>query len=774
MSPPCVLMVIGEAGQGKSTLISHFFTSTDEVSLNRINKLIPEALVQTETPSCGDDTGGVTKNPAFYPAVIAGRDCILIDMPGMQAGDETAAAKPGELLTRFQAIMSQTSLPLNGVLSCVQVGNRLTMGQDFCQQLVAKCLYGDEASGTNKWDQIICVGTKKDAYYCGKKKQAERWEAWRTSFLQTMNKSKAMVDQGASLKHCILVNICVDEEEDDPTATDELDNAIQRFTGAMVYRGMSDDELVEMMNKAFGKIVIKKNELEIARKVDSFSKLMKTMMGAGAVVGSGIAGLQLGGTMTTVAVVAAEATFAAGAITAAGSTAIACGGVVVGTAAVCGLGKLAKNMVFGKQCSQAVNEAQNFVTSPLQHVKQVVAGEERKREQTPSLVTEIACDQQHEICAFLSSQVYSCEGSEATHTLHTNLQSYALKPFASEVRHISVLHSDPADPHSPVAVLVHQATMYIAFRGTKAVVDVMTDCDCIPVSSPLWMDLCAEVKVHNGMGGRVQNEMLEFIGEMQKLVASLKVKDVIFTGHSLGGGMAHIALLAALGQKEANFRLLEEKLQKPCMDTFCGLTPVRFFAVTFAAPMVFHFPNDDFRTIKRQAARNAIYQLRSTLAVNYVFDDDIVPRFPRHVAFLKRSIPAVIKVMASQWVEREYNLGLLPKCISAFFGSKVAKFSQTLMEEALVKIQLDLNRGNYQHACKILLCHQDSQEARGLQPEEFADHCNEEWSADRTKKNQTYIIEYHSVCPGCVGGLQRRVQAERIVERQKHYQETGL
>jgi len=210
------------------------------------------------------------------------------------------------------------------------------------------------------------------------------------------------------------------------------------------------------------------------------------------------------------------------------------------------------------------------------------------------------------------------------------------------------------------------------------------------------------------------------------------------------------------------------------MDTFCGLTPVSFYAVTFAAPMVFHFPNDDFRSIKRQAARNAIHRLRTNLAVNYVFDDDIVPRFPRHVAFLKRSIPAVIKVMASQWAEREYKLGLLPKCISAFFGSEVAKFSQTLMEEALVKIRLDLNRGNYQHACKLLLCHQDSQEARRLLPEEFGDHCDEEWSADRTKKNQTHIIEYHSVCPGCVGGLQRRVQAERIVERQKHYQETGL
>jgi GTPase SAR1 family protein len=319
MSGLCVFLVIGEAGKGKSTLIRHFCESTPTKDRERISALAPRVNFKTALPDCGDDTGGVTKDPDFYAVRVDGRDVVLIDMPGMQAGSKTAA-KPAELLGLFLAILKQSYLQLNGVLSCVKVGDRFTMGQDFCQQLIAKC------SGGEKWDQIVIVGTQKDTYKCGKKAQRKEWTAWQTSFLNTLNNQTNMLNQGVEVEKCILTNVCVDEEEDDPTDVDKLVQEIKSFTGVLHYSPLEDKDIVDMMNTTFGTTLITKEDVKLAHEMDPLEKSFNTAVGlaGGAALGAAAVGAAGAASSATFAgVCMAEAALAGGTITASGSVAIA-------------------------------------------------------------------------------------------------------------------------------------------------------------------------------------------------------------------------------------------------------------------------------------------------------------------------------------------------------------------------------------------------------------------------------------------------------------------
>jgi hypothetical protein len=764
--------VIGEAGQGKSTLIDHFFGATNAADRERINKLIPQGLVQKGAPKCGDDTGGVTKEPAFYPARIGNRDVILIDMPGMQAGDQTAAAKPAELLDRFQKLISQTRLPITGVISCVQVGNRLTMGQDFCQKLVTKCLHGTESS-EDKWSQILVVGTKADAYYCGKKSHLKKCEEWRLSFMKTVNSSECMVSDGVSLRKCILTNICVDEEEDDETDVDKLVKEIESLKGELAYREISDDALISMMNEAFGKVVVTKEDLTLVREVDPVGKTLAALAGGVIVAGAGNLGSAASTGLIYNGVVAAEAAVGLGSaefFTATGAAVLGTGPLLVGGGLMAATGYLGSQGYLGDGIKKSVNEFGKFACNPLKQSKIVYNRQESITDDTPTLTTQINCGRRHEICAYLSSHIYTYTDDEtATAHFKDHFESIGIEG----VQHAAVIHSRPEDPHTTALVLVRKSTMYIAWRGTKTVIDVLIDMDCLPVACPLWHEVYPRIKVHNGMAGKLQNDFLEYMPEIQRLAAKFEVDEVFFTGHSLGGGLAQIALLAALGQKATNFRAVDPKLQHLCGETFNNaFKPVQFRAVVFAAPMIFHVDAVDGEQPEDDSA-SVLDHIRDGLSVNYVYGDDMVPRFPAHTKFLLRAIPNVVKAAATEWVQKEFAKGFLPASVSGYFGRQISGFTEAKLEEVLAKVATTFH--NYQHACKIIMCHETSAGAATLiqteqmTPQKFGELSENDWDAERSARNAKFMIEFHSVCPDCVGGYQHGIQARRVADRIAHY-----
>ena len=93
------------------------------------------------------------------------------------------------------------------------------------------------------------------------------------------------------------------------------------------------------------------------------------------------------------------------------------------------------------------------------------------------------------------------------------------------------------------------------------------------------------------MAGLVENDMTTHGDAILKHIKDNNVTQVVFTGHSLGGGMAYVAHLYALAT-------WGEDLPK-----------VTFRALTFEAPMAFYLPDEAERPEKLKLVLKTLEEL---------------------------------------------------------------------------------------------------------------------------------------------------------------------
>eukprot|EP00900_Chrysochromulina_parva_P020942 jgi/Chrpa1/3481/Chrysochromulina_OHIO_Genome00014330-RA len=138
--PPsaCALLIIGECGDGKSTLV---------------NALRDPA--RSEEAKAGLATRGVTKDiRVFDGKPIKGRAIQIIDTPGIGDKDVT----PLSLVAMIEAKLSDHPIPISGVIvTTPATEGRIKLGAQVVQTLVEHGFVGE-----HKWDSIILVGTKSD------------------------------------------------------------------------------------------------------------------------------------------------------------------------------------------------------------------------------------------------------------------------------------------------------------------------------------------------------------------------------------------------------------------------------------------------------------------------------------------------------------------------------------------------------------------------------------------------------------------------------------
>jgi predicted GTPase len=212
LEKPLIVLVVGECGDGKSSLIRHFYESTPKDTQRKIMHHFNSNLELPDPPGVGASTSGVTKQATAYPVVIGTRSVILIDTPGVGDSD----IKPEQILAGLMKELE--SDVLNVVLLCLAMPKkRLTMGQKFCTRLIDKAI--DEEC---KWENFILVGTQKDLYYPKKtkEKQGAKWECWRTDMLATMSESC----DGEVTKSAL---VCISAVDSDSDSEDDSDHRKQ-------------------------------------------------------------------------------------------------------------------------------------------------------------------------------------------------------------------------------------------------------------------------------------------------------------------------------------------------------------------------------------------------------------------------------------------------------------------------------------------------------------------------------------------------------------------
>ena len=134
---PISILVVGECGDGKSTLVNALRIPTE-----------------VEAPT-GTSSRGVTKAiKAYNAAPIHGRAVVLYDSPGV--GDLDISAS--ELLSLIENQLSSATHHMHGVIVTTPVSDgRIKLGAQVVQVLVEKGFVGER-----KWDSVILVGTKLD------------------------------------------------------------------------------------------------------------------------------------------------------------------------------------------------------------------------------------------------------------------------------------------------------------------------------------------------------------------------------------------------------------------------------------------------------------------------------------------------------------------------------------------------------------------------------------------------------------------------------------
>lgn len=729
ITAPMSLLVIGECGDGKSSLIKHFSDLTPPEVKKRIfqNHVSFEGFREPfKSPETGSAKRGVTKSPQVFPVMIGNRHCLLYDTPGFGDTD----VPPDEIMSMIHNLLDYaeaTGRELHGVIVCKTMINRSTMGSQVAGKLTKLAFQGRDNSSI--WDHVLLVGTKMDLL------RDEDPDEWCDEMLELINE-----DLDAEVHRVACVNVYQPTTDDrvskrtgrtikgraavEADVTD-LERVIHDFPATpLTFCPISSEDMVKLLNSTFENIDITVHQYELKKNGSWFGLVM-----------------------------------------------------------------LGFTPFFTK-------------TRPL----------------TPLEQFQIRCKPEHELCAFLSSVLYDVTNTE-------QLASALMLLVGADISYQYLAFSEEPNVYQPAATVISDQTMYVAWRGTKSIMDMIMDLQAPPTHCHLWHDLCPNIKAHNAMKGMIEHNFLTLIDGMQEVIKEYGVTKVVFSGHSLGGGLAQVALLAAFGQCHDKFRKLSDASR--AADLYQTFKNIEFSAVTFAAPMVFNFSEEELSGKERECV--ATLKLCS---INYVFGADMVPRMPGHVAYWKpallhlaksqvsiaveayagcdvgnafveklhsvkresyfvngavlgtasyatatdtaKELPSVGMAVRERSIEalRERSIGVLHvgsigmQILAHWFGELAGKIAKKKLKTFLKGLPDDLIQSlkKYKHTAKTFYIDEyGNYEMTDLMDQQFV----------LNENNKKFLLEHHSVCPNCVGDYMiKRQQMIMTFVKETHFPDT--
>lgn len=166
-------------------------------------------------------------------------------------------------------------------------------------------------------------------------------------------------------------------------------------------------------------------------------------------------------------------------------------------------------------------------------------------------------------------------------------------------------------------------TLVLAWRGSTTLMDWVVDAGGNPVQSRRWSTALQGLKAHGGYSGLVESDFTKHEHAIAELIKDQErpIRRVLFTGHSLAGGMAQVAHVFVRGQ------VLQQAVPWDGITLGDGPGQVDMRSICFAAPMTVYEPSDSL-------AADASFRGLDANSFNVVFDCDVVPRLPGCLKYL--------------------------------------------------------------------------------------------------------------------------------------------
>jgi hypothetical protein len=220
-----------------------------------------------------------------------------------------------------------------------------------------------------------------------------------------------------------------------------------------------------------------------------------------------------------------------------------------------------------------------------------------------------------DVCATISHQIYSA----------TSKDSFALSDadHQAEVLHFHD-HGILKDTVPPFVIVESGDALILGWRGSTTLMDWASDVSYAPVASSRWSSITQNVRAHSAYSALVESDLALYEDAIIAAVKNnKKIKQIILTGHSLAGGMAHVAHLfieAQLSQPDNAWSHLQGKLT--CRT------------VAFSAPMT----TLNLDAEHSDTATNDFLKRVAAHSCNIIYNCDAVPHAVGDVVYLDHVI----------------------------------------------------------------------------------------------------------------------------------------
>lgn len=288
------------------------------------------------------------------------------------------------------------------------------------------------------------------------------------------------------------------------------------------------------------------------------------------------------------------------------------------------------------------------------------------------------------LCADLCRSMYDIDGKDTETSITSDQLAGRLSKGPHKVELVKFEnHGDLGATTPPFALVVTGQTMILAWRGSTTIMDWINDFAMAPITSPPLLEADSHLRLMGSYLGLVENDLALHEGLIVDTITGKnkrrKIENIIFTGHSLAGGMAqvaHIVVESLLRQGNAN----------RTSSTWSDLPDLTCRSVLFAAPMTVVSLSGDAINGERPWTSSAFLQDIAANSCNIVYGLDAVPHGFGDVGFIEEVIKKLLERSFFDVVKHLVNAAVTLGIKRLKMGDSVQDLLTKVKETPMVKV----------------------------------------------------------------------------------------